>query len=332
MWQGDYYTLLEVPVSATAAEIKKAYHRLALRYHPDRNPGNKDAGERFRRIAEAYATLSDSDLRAGYDKRHRGEWMDSGGRVGYPAWLDVTVSAQKVELNSEVEVCFSFPSEGRIFRKPTLQGWEICSGPAVSHRVVEKEGVRVRETVLRYVLCPLSTGYLEIPSASIRFGVKPVYSAAYRVESVPAPCCFIKGQQAGSRPVRIPIHREVELVTGNLRKTFIHRHTILLPRSDLAARYHDGRRLIRLTATLAGGLFSVWLHQPVLIGLAAGNLLGALSLDRWLRFRGVRTLQSVVWKHPLILKYEAAGYVTGYRPMYGWMGSKGWMKLKMWLS
>jgi hypothetical protein len=128
------------------------------------------------------------------------------------------------------------------------------------------------------------------------------------------------------------MHREVELVTGNLRKTFIHRHTLLLPRSDLAARYHELGRMIRMTATLGSGLLSFWLHYPVWAGLVAGNLLAALTLAWWFHLRGVRPLHSVVWKHPLILKYEAAGYEIGYRPVYGWIGSKGWMKLKMWLS
>jgi curved DNA-binding protein len=63
----DYYTILGVAKSATIDDIKKAYRKLALKYHPDRNPGNKDAEEKFKNISEAYAVLSDAEKRQEYD-------------------------------------------------------------------------------------------------------------------------------------------------------------------------------------------------------------------------------------------------------------------------
>ena len=51
----DYYEILGVPRSASAEEIKKSYRKLALQHHPDRNPGNKEAEEKFKEAAEAYA-------------------------------------------------------------------------------------------------------------------------------------------------------------------------------------------------------------------------------------------------------------------------------------
>mmetsp|Transcript_35353 Transcript_35353/g.77319 ORF Transcript_35353/g.77319 Transcript_35353/m.77319 type:complete len:351 (+) Transcript_35353:31-1083(+) len=64
----DYYKVLGVAKGAGEAEIKKAYKKLALQHHPDKNPGNKQAEERFKEIAEAYSTLSDSAKRRQYDQ------------------------------------------------------------------------------------------------------------------------------------------------------------------------------------------------------------------------------------------------------------------------
>jgi len=65
---GDYYEILGVARTAGDAELKKAYRQLAMQYHPDRNPGDKQAEERFKEASEAYAVLSDPDKRAHYDR------------------------------------------------------------------------------------------------------------------------------------------------------------------------------------------------------------------------------------------------------------------------
>ena len=64
----DYYEVLGVPRTASTEEIKKAYRKLALKHHPDRNPGDKTAEEKFKEAAEAYAVLSDSEKRSQYDQ------------------------------------------------------------------------------------------------------------------------------------------------------------------------------------------------------------------------------------------------------------------------
>ena len=64
----DYYEVLGVAAGAAETDIKKAYRQLALQYHPDRNPGDRQAEDRFKEISEAYAVLSDPDKRAHYDR------------------------------------------------------------------------------------------------------------------------------------------------------------------------------------------------------------------------------------------------------------------------
>ena len=66
--KADYYEILEVSKTASGEEIKKAFRRLAMQYHPDRNPGNKEAEQKFKEINEAYEVLKDEQKRAAYDR------------------------------------------------------------------------------------------------------------------------------------------------------------------------------------------------------------------------------------------------------------------------
>ncbi|MEN9953086.1 MAG: molecular chaperone DnaJ [Bacteroidota bacterium] len=68
MSKRDYYEILGVSKSSTADEIKKSYRKVAMQFHPDRNPGDKEAEEKFKEAAEAYEVLSDQDKRAQYDR------------------------------------------------------------------------------------------------------------------------------------------------------------------------------------------------------------------------------------------------------------------------
>lgn len=80
MAKRDFYEVLGVQKNATADELKKAYRRLAMKYHPDRNPDSKEAEEKFKEANEAYEMLSDADKRAAYDRYgHAGVDPNMGG-------------------------------------------------------------------------------------------------------------------------------------------------------------------------------------------------------------------------------------------------------------
>ena len=86
----DYYEVLGVKKDASADEIKKAYRKSAMKYHPDRNPGDKEAEEKFKELGEAYEVLSDADKRARYDQFGFAGVDPSygGGQGGYGGYGD----------------------------------------------------------------------------------------------------------------------------------------------------------------------------------------------------------------------------------------------------
>jgi curved DNA-binding protein len=81
----DYYQILGIKRNASADEVRKAYRKLAMQYHPDRNPGDKQAEERFKEINEAYQVLNDKDKRAHYDRLGSAysSWQQRGASGGF---------------------------------------------------------------------------------------------------------------------------------------------------------------------------------------------------------------------------------------------------------
>jgi molecular chaperone DnaJ len=79
----DYYEILGVPKTASEDELKKAYRKLAMQYHPDRNKGDKSAEQKFKEISEAYDVLKDAQKRAAYDRFGHSAFTQGAGRGGF---------------------------------------------------------------------------------------------------------------------------------------------------------------------------------------------------------------------------------------------------------
>jgi molecular chaperone DnaJ len=146
----DYYEVLGVAKNADLNQIKSAYRKLALQYHPDKNPGNQEAEEKFKEAAEAYAVVSDNDKRARYDRF--GHQATQGGAAGF----DPTIFADFSDIFGNLGDIFGFggsrpggrrPGRGadlrydlaltfeegafganKVLRIPRLEHCESCSG------------------------------------------------------------------------------------------------------------------------------------------------------------------------------------------------------------
>ena len=109
MAKRDYYEILGVSKDASAEEMKKAYRKLAIKYHPDRNPDDKDAEEKFKEAAEAYDVLSNPDKKARYDQfghagvDGQGGFGGAGGSkvdlIGFPGFKGVCSGRIRVGSN-----------------------------------------------------------------------------------------------------------------------------------------------------------------------------------------------------------------------------------------
>jgi len=102
MAKQDYYETLGVAREATADQLKKAYRALAMKFHPDRNPGDKTAEHKFKEISEAYDVLKDDQKRAAYDRFGHRAFENGGAGAGHPGGFDFNAGGGFADIFEEM--------------------------------------------------------------------------------------------------------------------------------------------------------------------------------------------------------------------------------------
>ena len=136
----DYYEILSVPKNASQEEIKKAYRKLALKYHPDRNQGNKAKEEKFKEASEAYDVLRDSEKRSRYDRFGRAAFKGRGGGAGFQNVNDIFSAFRDIFEGFDLHSEGGFESHSNAFSSFGFGGFEDFFGPAASRRRESRRG------------------------------------------------------------------------------------------------------------------------------------------------------------------------------------------------
>ena len=316
----DYYKILGITGSASGDEIKKAYHRLAKQYHPDSNGGNKDAGEVFKEVNEAYHVLSDADKKYLYDSRNRSGFHFH--KVTFEPYFIATIDTHGARLNEEFEITFRYLGEGRVFNKPESSSLFYNSSPVVHHRVLLIDGGEVKETSMTFTVSALETGTLTIPPASIYIQHKLFQTEPLSILISGNNCFFKKGEEAGWQPYFFYMHREEQGKTV-YRRTYIYRHALLIPRSNYAYYYHNIGAALKMTFTILGFLYSIAGGYSMIAGLLLGSLLGGLACHSMYLFTGVRSKFYYALQYSGVKDYLEDGYKAGREVGYWIFAEKG---------
>ncbi len=227
----DFYQVLGVPDSASQGDIKKAYRRLAKQYHPDANPNNPKAGERFKEISEAHSVLSDTEKRKQYDQMRRlgafdgvarGPRAGAGARPGGAAPGDFDTSGIEFgDFGGLGDIFSSIFGRGRR-EEPRAEALETVV--EVPFRVAMLGG-RVPVTLSVTEPCPTCTGSGGAPGATwstcpecngrgtISFGQGgfavnrpcPQCRGRGRIPSEPCPTCHGAGEVRSERSIVITV-------------------------------------------------------------------------------------------------------------------------------
>jgi molecular chaperone DnaJ len=233
MAKRDYYQILGVSRQATLDEIKSAYRKLAMQYHPDRNPGNKEAEERFKEITEAYEVLSDEEKRRRYD-----QFGHEGIRAGqdfhqYSSMEDIFSAFGDIFGSSFFEDLFGGQSSRRhTARQPKPQGErgadlrvqlplrleEIASGVEKTIRVKRYltcstcNGSGSRSGSSGFTTCPRCNGTGQISQVSrsmfgqfVNITTCPSCNGTGTILTDPCPACKGEGRILGEDTIKVSI-------------------------------------------------------------------------------------------------------------------------------
>jgi hypothetical protein len=287
---------------------------LARRYHPDHNPDDAGAEEQFKEIQEAYRILSDETLRADYDLG--GYNFHSGNFNVRPVinhYFYAICNQLSVTCFEEITVIFTYSGDGRIFRKPLFTGFHVTGSPYVSSRMVIHEGSLVKETSLTYIICPLETGTLHIPPATIRIQNKLLQTASFEVYVQPAMCYFIPKQKANGRPLKFTVHYEFASGEEPFRiSEKMKNHTILIPRSRAAFFFHSLATTMKWICIFYGMIMlNYYWEWNLITGSLAGSLAGGINCQLMYYLLNMKSKFYHAPLYPLVVDYLERGFYLG---------------------
>jgi molecular chaperone DnaJ len=224
MAKRDYYEVLGVARGASEADMKSAFRKLAMKFHPDRNPGNKDCEHHFKEVNEAYDVLKDAQKRAAYDRFGHAAFEHGmggggagfgadfassfadifedlfgvgGGRRGRPTGRE---RGADLRYNMEITLAEAFAGKAAQIRIPTAVTCEVCSGSGA------KAGSRPKA-------CPTCGGYGKIRHAQGFFTMERTCPACHgRGQVIEDPCttCAGSGRVTRERTLAVNIPAGVE--------------------------------------------------------------------------------------------------------------------------
>lgn len=196
----DFYETLGVARSAGDDEIKKAYRKLAMKYHPDRNPDNKEAEEKFKEIQKAYDTLSDPQKKAAYDQYghaafEQGMGGGAGGFGGFSGGFGGTQGFDFSDIFSQM-----FGGAGGGGRQPNYQGADLQVGVEITLEEAA-QGIKKRINIPTYEACDVCHGSGAKPSTSASTcstchgsGTVHIRQAIFQVQQT-CPTCHGSGKE-----------------------------------------------------------------------------------------------------------------------------------------
>ena len=219
----EYYEVLGVTRTATDQEIKSAYRKLALKYHPDRNPGDKAAEEKFKQAAEAYSVLGDDDKRARYDRfGHAGVQSQGPGGPGFNADIFSDFSdilgdffgfgggqrrggpVRGADLRYDLEIAFdeSYTGTETTIQIPREENCETCKGSGAAPGTSRETCPQCRGTgQLRY-----QQGFLVV--------ARPCGQCRGTGQIIKQPCATCRGTGRVSRDRRVTVRIPAGIADG----------------------------------------------------------------------------------------------------------------------